>query len=62
MVVLLMAGDHVPAMFSIDVAGSVKVEPLQKGPTGLKVGVTCGVIVTVSCAVVAQVDPDGVNV
>ena len=60
--VLLTAGDHVPAMFSLDAEGSVIVEPLHTGPIGSKVGVTSGVTVTVSCAVVAQVDPDGVNV
>ena len=61
-VVLLTAGDQVPAMFSLDVEGSVIVAPLQTGPIGSKVGVTCEVTVTVSCAVVAQVLPDGVNV
>ena len=60
--VLLTAGDHVPAIFSLEVEGSVIVEPLQTGPIGSKVGVTCEVTVTVSCAVVAQVLPDGVNV
>jgi hypothetical protein len=40
-VVLLTAGDHVPAIFSFDVAGSVIVEPLHTGPIGSKVGVTC---------------------
>ena len=61
-VVLLTAGDQVPAMFSLDVEGSVIVEPLHTGPIGSKVGVTCEVTVTVSCAVVAHVLPDGVNV
>ena len=61
-VVLFTAGDQVPAMFSLEVPGSVIVEPLQTGPIGSKVGVSSGVTVTVSCAVVAQVDPVGVNV
>ena len=61
-VVLLTAGDHVPAIFSLDEPGSVIVEPLHTGPIGSKVGVTSGVTVTVICAVVAQADPDGVNV
>ena len=61
-VVLLIAGDHVPAIFSLDEPGSVIVAPLHTGPIGSKVGVTCGVTVTVSCAVVAHVLPDGVNV
>jgi hypothetical protein len=61
-VVLLTAGDHTPAMFSLEEPGSVIVEPLHTGPIGSKVGVTCEVTVTVSCAVVAQVLPDGVNV
>ena len=60
--VLFTAGDHVPAIPSFDAGGSVIVAPLHTGPIGSKVGVTCGVTVTVSCAVVAQVDPVGVNV
>ena len=61
-VVLFTAGDHVPATPSFDAGGRVIVEPLQTGPIGSKVGVTCEVTVTVSCAVVAHVDPVGVNV
>ena len=49
-------------MFSLDEPGSVIVAPLHTGPIGSKVGVTCGVTVTVSCAVVAHVLPVGVNV
>src|SRR6187399_2759023 len=55
--VVLMAGLQVPAMPSFDCAGSVMVEPLHTGPIGSKVGVTCGVTVTVSVAVVAQALP-----
>ena len=62
MVVLFTAGDHVPAIPSFDEPGSVIVEPVHTGPIGSKVGVTCGVTVTVSCAVVAHVLPVGVNV
>ena len=61
-VVLSIAGDHVPAIPSLDEPGSVIVEPLQTGPIGSKVGVTCAVTVTVSCAVGAHVLPEGVNV
>ena len=60
--VLLMAGDQVPAMPSLEVAGSVMVAPLHTAAIASKVGVTWGVIVTVSVAVVAQVLPVGVKV
>jgi hypothetical protein len=53
--VLLMAGLQVPAMPSLDVAGSVMVAPLHTQVSQSKLGVTCGVTVTVSVAVVAQV-------
>ena len=46
--VLFSAGDHVPVMPSLDVVGSAfKVPPEQIGATGLKVGVTLGLITTV---------------
>ena len=59
---LLMAGDQVPAMPSLEVDGSVMVEPLHTAGIASKVGVTCGVTVTVSVAVVAQLLPVGVKV
>ena len=49
-------------MPSLDVAGSVMVDPLHTGPTASNVGVTAALTVTVSVAVVAQVDDVGVNV
>jgi hypothetical protein len=49
-------------MFSLDVVGSVKAVPLQTGPTGSKVDVVCGVIVTVRVAVAAHCPAAGVNV
>src|SRR5215208_3613705 len=60
--VLFTAGDQVPAMPSLEVAGSVMVEPLHTGAIGSKLGVTCGVTVTLSVAVVAHVLPVGVKV
>jgi hypothetical protein len=46
----------------LDVAGSVMVAPLHTAGIASKLGVTCGVTVTVSVAVVAQVFPVGVKV
>ncbi len=62
--VLLTVGDHVPAIPSTDVAGNTgAAAPLQiVYDAGLNVGVTCGVTVTVICAVVAHVLPVGVKV
>src|SRR5215204_2844255 len=60
--VLFTAGDQVPAMPSFEVGGSVMADPLHTGPTGSKLGVTCGVTVTISVAVVAQLLPVGVKV
>ena len=54
MAVLFGAGLHVPVIPSFEVVGSVKVVPLQTGPIGSKVGVVCGVIVTVIVVVVAH--------
>ena len=54
-VVLLIAGVHVPVMPLVDVVGNAGIEaPLQNGPTAANVGVTFGVIVIVSCVVVAH--------
>ena len=60
--VLLIAGDHVPAMPSFEVDGSVMVDPLHTGPTASNVGVIAALTVTLIVAVVAQVDDVGVNV
>ena len=49
-------------MPSFDVDGSVMDDPLHTGAIASNVGVTCEVTVTVSVAVVAQVDDVGVNV
>lgn len=46
--VVLMAGDHVPVMPSILLAGKVKTVPLHNGPIGANVGVALGVTKTVS--------------
>ena len=62
MAVLFGAGLHVPVIPSFEVVGSVKAVPLQTGPTGSKVGVVCGVIVTVIVVVVAHWPAAGVNV
>ena len=52
---LLIAGVHVPVMLLIEVVGNAGIDaPLQYGPTTEKVGVTLGVIVMVSWAVVAH--------
>ncbi len=62
-VVLLIAGDHVPVIPLLDVVGSALiVEPEQNGPTAENVGVVFGVIVMVSVAVVAHCPAVGVNV
>ena len=58
-----MAGLHVPLMPLVEVVGNAAmVAPLQYGPTAAKVGVTFGLIVIVSCAVVAHCPAVGVNV
>ncbi len=45
-VLLTIAGLHVPVMAFVDVVGNTgAAEPLQKGGTGLKVGVVKGVTV-----------------
>ena len=53
--VLLIAGDQVPVMPFVEVVGNAGTEaPLQYGPTAANVGVTFGVMVMVSVAVVAH--------
>ena len=64
-VVVLLTGDglHVPVIPFVDVVGSTgAAEPLQMAGTALKVGIVCGVTVTVSVAVVAHNPAVGVNV
>lgn len=61
--VLLMAGDQAPVIPSREVAGSVKLPPLQIGLTELNVGTLLGGI-TVTCNVleIAHCPGAGVNV
>ena len=62
-VVLLIAGLHVPVMLFVDVVGRAGIEaPAQYGPAELKVGVTTGLIVIVSVVVTAHCPAEGVNV
>jgi hypothetical protein len=62
-VLLTTAGDHVPVMAFVDVTGSTgATEPSHIAATGLKVGVTFGLTVTVIVAVVAHWPASGVNV
>ena len=62
MVVVLLAGDQVPLMPSLELPGRVKLSPLQVGPMGSKVGVTFGVTVTVKVVVLAHSPAAGVKV
>ena len=60
---LLIAGDQVPVMPFVDVVGKAgTLAPLQYGPTAANVGVTLGVMVIVSEAVVAHCPAVGVKV
>ena len=53
--VLLIAGAQVPVMLFVEVVGNAGIEaPLQNGPTAANVGVTFGLMVMVSVAVVAH--------
>ena len=62
-VVLSIAGDHVPVMPLFDVVGkALIVTPEQKGPTTANVGVIFGVMVIVKVAVVAHCPAVGVKV
>ena len=57
------AGLHVPGIPLLDVVGSTgAADPLQIAGTAVNVGVTCGLTVTVSVAVVAHCPAAGVNV
>ena len=52
---LLIAGFQVPVIPFVDVVGNAGMEaPLQNGPTAANAGVTFGVMVIVSCVVVAH--------
>ena len=59
---LLMAGDQLPEMPSLEVAGKVNEPPEQMGATWVKVGVTIGFTTTVIGAVVAHWPMVGVKV
>ena len=62
-VVLFIAGLHVPVMPFLDVVGRAEiVAPEQYGPTAANVGVTLGLTVIVIVAVVAHSPAVGVNV
>ena len=55
MAVLLIAGNQVPVMLLVEIVGKAEIDtPLQYGPTAANVGVTFGVMVMVSGAVVAH--------
>ena len=58
-----MAGAHEPVIELLDVVGKAAIAaPSQKGPTGVKVGTTGGLTIRLSVALVAQTEPEGVNV
>ena len=60
---LLITGNQLPTIPLVEVVGNAGIDaPLQNGPTAAKVGVTLGVIVIVSTAVVAHCPAFGVNV
>jgi len=62
-VLLTIAGNQVPVIPLSDVAGKMgAIEPEHIGATTAKVGVTFGVTVTVSVAMVAHWPPSGVKV
>jgi ATP-dependent protease HslVU (ClpYQ) peptidase subunit len=61
-VVLSIAGDHVPLILLFDGVGNVNEPPEQIAGIGSNVGVVPGVTVTVSVAVVAHCPASGVNV
>jgi hypothetical protein len=60
--VLFTAGDHVPEILLLEVAGRLNDSPLQIGATCVKVGVTFGFTVTDIAVVVAQKPAAGVKV
>lgn len=59
---MLMAGDQVPVIPSLELVGKEKEPPEQIGSTCVKVGVTLGFTVTVIGAVVAHWPAAGVKV
>ena len=63
-VLLTVPGDHVPVIPFVEVVGNTgAVEPLQIGPTLLKVGIVpAGVTVTVNVACLAHCPVAGINV
>jgi hypothetical protein len=62
-VVLIVAGLHVPVIPFVDVVGSDgAVLFWHNGPIAVNVGVSCGLIVMLSDAVVAHCPADGVNI
>jgi len=62
-VVLSIAGDHVPVMPLFDIVGNeLIVAPEQNGPMDANVGVIFGVMVIVKVAVVAHCPAVGVKV
>jgi hypothetical protein len=61
-VVLFIAGLHVPVTPFVDVVGNVKLPPLQIGAMGANCVVTDGVTVTVRVAAAAHCPAVGVNV
>ena len=59
---LIVAGNHAPAMPLFEVLGKVGAAvPLQKAGIGVKVGVTDGLTVTLKLAVVAHCPALGVK-
>jgi hypothetical protein len=61
-VLLFIAGVHVPVTPFVDVVGNVNVPPIQIGAIGAKVGVILGFTATVNVAVEAHCPAVGVNV
>ena len=51
---MLIAGDQIPAMPLLDIAGRLKLPPAQMGSTCVKVGVWVGFTDTVIVVVTAQ--------
>ena len=60
--ILLTAGDQVPVMPLVEVAGRVKLLPVQIGPTCVKAGAILELTVTVIVVVVAHCPALGVKV
>ena len=59
---LSTAGDQVPEMLLVLVAGKLNASPLQISAMGVKLGVLCAFTLTVKSSVVAHCPPSGVNV